>query len=327
MDANAAAPMRAARHRLHAAALDLDIRVSVAVPLPIGRGADRLHHKLAKHLGQGPPPNSQQGKAQPVDAHVVVLPERAGRLQVAMRSFFARTRTAADAAVAVDQVGLAPQLTFPFGGLLQQVVPSDRSVARRLETAIVDLAPHRLMNVPDQAAIEGEAGEDREVALRGAEGQVIARGIAPFGDDLAVTQHEAVRTAARPDRPQRLVPRRLLLEIVRDGMREVAAPWRLVFGGVLRRRRKRGRVKPGGFRRGALPLGRMRGRNIGHGWLFQWFRLDFRAIGTTSGISAPQTASLATNEPRKAVRNLLNKVVFQLPGSSHGFDEFDALAD
>src|SRR5207249_11522658 len=114
---------------------------------------------------------AQESEAQPVDPHVVVFPERAGRLQVAMRSFFPGARTAADTAVAVDQIGLAPELAFPFGGLLQEVMPGDRIVVRRIEAAIVDRAPHRLMNVADQATVKGEAGKDREIALRDTEGQ------------------------------------------------------------------------------------------------------------------------------------------------------------
>src|SRR5436305_618596 len=43
MDEDPAAPMRAAGHRLHPPAVDLDIGIAVAVPFPILGGADRVH--------------------------------------------------------------------------------------------------------------------------------------------------------------------------------------------------------------------------------------------------------------------------------------------
>src|SRR5579863_1522844 len=97
---------------------------------------------------------------QAVDPHIVVFPEAARRLQVAMRSLAAARRPAADAAVAVDQVGLAPQLALPFRGLLQQVAPGDAVVVRRLEAAVVDAAADRLVEIADQPAVDGKAGED-----------------------------------------------------------------------------------------------------------------------------------------------------------------------
>ena len=103
-----------------------------------------------------------------------------------MRALFAARGTAADAAVAVDQVRLAPQLAFPFRGLLQQVMPGDPVVVRRLETAVIAIewgAAYRLVHVADQAAVDGEAGQDRQIALGDAEGQIDLRRVAPLGDD------------------------------------------------------------------------------------------------------------------------------------------------
>src|SRR5437764_1258522 len=80
---------------------------------------------LANPVRQGPSPQPQQRQAQTVDPNVVVFPEAAGPLQVAVRPLLAHRWSTADAAVAVDYIGLAPQLAFPFRGLLQQVVPGD----------------------------------------------------------------------------------------------------------------------------------------------------------------------------------------------------------
>src|SRR5439155_27260929 len=190
----------------------------------------------------------QQRQAQTVDPNVVVFPEGAGRLQVAMRALLAGGRAPADAAVAVDQVRLAPQLAFPFGGLLQQVVPGDTVVMWRVEPAIVDRAAHRLMQVADQTAVEGEPGEDRQIALGDAERQVDLSGFAPFRDDLALAQYEAVRAAARPHRPKRLVERRLFAEIARDDLSEIASPRRLVLAGIPSRGGDPLRIETGGFR-------------------------------------------------------------------------------
>src|SRR4051812_49154315 len=145
MDENAATPVRAARYRLHSLAGDLDVGVAVAVPFPIGRGADRLHDELAEDLWQRPSPQPQQCQTQSVDADVVVFPERPGRLQVPVCSLFPGSRAAADATVAIDEVRLAPQLALPFRGLLQQMMPGDRAIVRPVEAAIIDGAAHRLV--------------------------------------------------------------------------------------------------------------------------------------------------------------------------------------
>jgi hypothetical protein len=183
------------------------------------------------------------------------------------------------------------------------VVPGDAIIVRRLEAAIVDRAPDRLVHVADETSVEGEAGEDREIAFRNAESQVATHRIAPLGNDAAVTQHQAIRAASWPDRPQCLVPGRLFLEIMRDGMREVPAPRRLALGGVFRRGVERRGIEPGGFGRSALPFGRMWWRHIDHERVFQWFRLDFRAIGTTSRISALPIESQAviSHETRRGI--------------------------
>src|SRR5579863_10037229 len=101
---HATAPVRTAGDRLDGMALDRDDRITVAAPLPIARGANRLQHQFAEHLRQGPLPDAQQRQAQPVDADVVVLPEPTGLAEVAMRALLGATRHrgAAHPPVAID---------------------------------------------------------------------------------------------------------------------------------------------------------------------------------------------------------------------------------
>src|SRR6201999_3075820 len=63
-DEYAAAPMPAARDRLHLPAVDFDIGIAIAVPFPLPRSADRIDDQLAEHLGQWPAPQAQQREAQ-----------------------------------------------------------------------------------------------------------------------------------------------------------------------------------------------------------------------------------------------------------------------
>src|ERR1700693_2582644 len=180
-----------------------------------------------------------------------------------MSTLGAEGRAAADAAVAVDQIGLAPQLALPFRSLLQQVAPGDAVVVRRVEAAILDRAPHRLVEIADQPAIPSEPGEDRQIALGDAEGLVDLAGVAPFGDDPALPQHQAVRAAAWAHRAERLVPGRLLAEIGLDDMGEVAPPGRLALGGEPGRGGDRGEIETGGGRLAVFPCRIWRGK-IGH---------------------------------------------------------------
>jgi hypothetical protein len=107
------------------------------------------------------------------------------------------------------------------------------------------------------------------------------RCIAPLGDDPAAAQNEAVRAAARRNRPERLVPRRLFAEIGRDAWAKIAAPRRLVLGGVMRGGGKRTGVETAASGAAALPTRLDWRRNIGHEVLSD-AGLDFRPIGTTS---------------------------------------------
>ena len=250
---------------MHPPAVDLDFGVAIAVPLPLRRSTDRIHDQLAKHFGQWATPQPQQGEAQPVYPDVVVFPEFSGRPEIAVAALRRRARTAADRAVAVDQVRLVPQRAFPFRGLLQEVVPGDRVVVRRIETAVIDPAADLLVRVADQPAVPGETGKHREIALGDAERHVDARRVAPLGNDEPVAQQDTVRAAARTHRAEGLVPRGPLFEITGDHPAEISAPWCFVLASLSRRGGNRVGVEPGFGGRRVLPSGRVGRREIGHG--------------------------------------------------------------
>src|SRR5271156_3602301 len=114
-------------------------------------------------------------------------------------------------------------------------MPSDLVIMRRVEPAIVDGAAHWLVHIADQAAVEGEAGEDRQITLGDAESLVDLPRIAPFRDDMSAAQKQPVRPAARPHRPQHRVPRRFFLKLTRILDFKIAAPFDLAFRGMARR--------------------------------------------------------------------------------------------
>ena len=119
-----------------------------------------------------------------------------------MRALFAARGTAADAAVAVDQIRLAPQLAFPFRGLRQQVVPGDPVVVRRLEPAVVAQSTSGC-GTPSRATSRirprstGQPGQDRQIALGDAEGQIDLRRCRP------TRRRYGRRAASRPFGPPR----------------------------------------------------------------------------------------------------------------------------
>src|SRR3546814_15802118 len=103
-------------------------------PVPGFAGAQRAHDGFAEDLGQRLAEQVQQRVRQLVDAYVVVFPVSAGFLQRPGIALLARRRRAErDRAVAVDLVGHAEPLAFPFAGLLQQVAPGDGRVAARVD--------------------------------------------------------------------------------------------------------------------------------------------------------------------------------------------------
>src|SRR5215831_16140122 len=172
--------------------------------------------------------------------------------------------------------------TPPFRGLLQQVMPGDRVVVRRIETAVVNPEANVLVGVSDETTIPSETRQDREIALGHAERHVHARRIAPFGNDKPATQQQTVRSAARTHRPEGVVPWRPLVKVIRDHPAKISAPRCLVFARVTCGGGHGGGVEPGLAGCRALPgvwVGRWK---ISHRHSFSVGRVDFRDSGTTS---------------------------------------------
>ena len=259
------APVRAARHRGQPAAVELDPRVAVRMPLPLRRGADRIHHRLPQHVGQRAPEPLQQREAQAVDADVVVLPQRAGRLQGAWLALLGAAEVAlAEVAVVVDGVRLVPHRALPLAGLLQQMPPRDASILVGCEIVVDRRRRYRLVEVTDQAARHGDAGQHGEVALGDAERHVGAPRVAPLGDEVARAQDEPVEVLARAHRPQHLRLGRLVGhadEPPRLGD-EVAGPGALMAAVPLHRRLEPVLAEAELGRRLRCPL--PRGRHVAH---------------------------------------------------------------
>ena len=241
-DRDAAAPMGAARHRLHAPGLagdigQLDEAVVIAHPLPVGGRAQRLHDGLAKDLRQRPTEQMQQRQRQLVDAHIVVLPEAAGRLQRPGIALPAGGRRPAEGhrAIAVDLLWNTEATAFPFTGLLQQLGPGDLGVVRRAESDIcLNVSAHWRVRVRQQATVVGNTGQQREIGLGDAEGQVGSVGLAPGRDLDTPMQDRAAGRAPGMDRPSQPVVGRRVGKMdapVRRIGRRVACPGRFARGG------------------------------------------------------------------------------------------------
>src|SRR5262245_26032506 len=138
--------MPAAADRNDLLAGDLDFGVAIPVPLPALRGAYAIHDFVFEDLRQRPLPQTQQRQREAIDAHVVVVPERAWFLLLMTARFVNRRR-------------LLPQPAFPFTGLLQQVVPGYFRVMRRIEAAVDDELSHRLVQIFDHPAIKSQSGD------------------------------------------------------------------------------------------------------------------------------------------------------------------------
>ena len=139
-------------------AVDIDPRILVSVPLPVGGCSDRIHHPFFQDFRKRPLPDPEQGEGQPVYADVVILPEGARGLHVAglaLKGAF--SRLGVEIAVMVDPVGLAPQGALPFAGLLQQLRPCDGLVLRILEAAIVDQLGDRTVEGGDETVVQRQS--------------------------------------------------------------------------------------------------------------------------------------------------------------------------
>src|SRR5450756_2431469 len=96
----------------------------------------------------------QQRQRQLVDAHVVVLPVRAGRAKRPRVAFAALggLTLKLHRSIAIDLIGNAETLAFPFAGLLQQLRPCDAAVVLAVEA---DAGPAHTPAHPPRAAARG----------------------------------------------------------------------------------------------------------------------------------------------------------------------------
>ena len=69
--------------------------------------------------------------------------------------------------------------------MLEMVAPRDAAVLRRVVSAILHYVSHRAVEIRNQAALERNAGDGREHALRHAVGRIGTQRIAELGDDVA----------------------------------------------------------------------------------------------------------------------------------------------
>ena len=228
-DLHAAAPVRAARHRLDALAIDLDPGVVVALPQEVAAAADRPQHAVEEHLRQRAPEQVSQRERELVDAHVVVFPVVARFAQRAALSLPALGRfgVVRHAPVVLHLVGHAETFALPFAGLRKQVLPGDRAVVLRIETDAGQPVAHALAGREQPARVRN-AREQREVGLGDAERLVRAIGFAPGGDFLAAHTDDTGDAAAWMHRPAQAVERRRVIV--------VDAPARGVGGRIARPR-------------------------------------------------------------------------------------------
>jgi hypothetical protein len=187
VDPYAAAPPRTAAHGGQPPAVDIHVAVVVRHPFPrVGR-ADDIHHFVAEHLGHGLLEGAQQRQPQTVDAHIVVLVERTGPLQLARFAL-----ALPEGLLAHEVVLLAEERAFPLGFLLQVHLPGDERVARRIVAAVLHRATHRLVESGDLAVAHRDARHGREHTLGHRVGRIHPRAVAELGDDVSLVDHESV---------------------------------------------------------------------------------------------------------------------------------------
>ncbi len=257
-----AAPMAAARDGLHALAVDLDMGIAIAVPLPIAGGADRRGDGRAENIGERPAETPEQGERQAVHADVVVFPVLAGLAKCARHALLG-ARLVAEIAVPVDQVRLVPERALPLRGVVEELAPDDLRIVRRGEAAVVNEFRHGLVDVADEPALDRDPRNEAQIAFHDAEAHVGAGGVAPLGDDHPAVQDEPVRSAARRHGTDDLVPGRRLGKAADDLGFDVARPPRLVRRPVSNSSRHRLGIEPGLAAEGVPPVTAMRRRHIG----------------------------------------------------------------
>ena len=235
-DGHAAAPVRTARHRRHALAVDLDPGGVVAHPLPIFAGADGARDGFAEDVRQGFAEQVQQRIRQLVDADVVVFPIRARALQRPRIALLAvGWHAEGHGAIAVCLVRHAKAFAFPFARLLQKMAPGDVGVLAFVKANARHALAHGLVHVGQQATVMGHAGQNGQVQLGHAEGQVGALGLAPGRHRLAVHHHHARHRATVVNGAQQAVPGRRVVQVHAKVALDAAVPGGFVFIGEFNR--------------------------------------------------------------------------------------------
>ena len=137
----------------------------------------------------------------------------------------------------IRPVGFAPQRTLPVARLAQQIVPLDLLIVRRFEE--VDIRRHvlarEIIHVANEAALPREADYGRQERFRDAERHVDALWLAPLGDDIPVTDDEAVGGRARFHGADGRVERLVASEGRRERQGEISRARRLARDGELHR--------------------------------------------------------------------------------------------
>jgi len=107
------------------------------------------------------------------------------------------------------------------------VLPGDPLRARGSERRVVDPFGDRLVEVHDEAAVERQPGDEREVALRRAEAHLDHARVAPAADRPVAVHDDTTRARAVEQRTDDLVDR-LVGEDRTEIARHVARPRALV---------------------------------------------------------------------------------------------------
>src|SRR5258706_14822118 len=93
-------------------------------------------------------------------------------------------------------MGLAEHLAFPLARLVRVMSPGDSGVMRRIVASVLDVIAHRIVETLDDSAIDRQAEDSRQEALRYAVGGIDVLGVAPLGDDVAMSKNDAIRLRA-----------------------------------------------------------------------------------------------------------------------------------
>ena len=108
--------------------------------------------------------------------------------------------------VVFDLVGQPQAVALPFAGLAHQMRPGNRSVVRRIKTDPGQPLCDRFIGVGQQAAAVRNAGQEPEIGLGNAKGQIGPMGVPPRLPNLTLAQDHSRNTRPGMNRSQELVP-------------------------------------------------------------------------------------------------------------------------